>query len=111
MNDKMQSAKRMVEIVRTDPDLEKLIMKNPAEGMEKALQKTAEDPKIAGWEGDRVVFRIAVCILGVLALATALAAIAFGLQELTVPEVLVSLGSASVGALVGLFAPSPVSKE
>jgi hypothetical protein len=46
-----------------------------------------------------------------IALSTAAAAVVFGLQEKTIPEVLVALGSASVGSMVGLFAPSPVSKD
>jgi len=111
MEDKMRVASRMVEMVRTSPDLEKLLKANPIEGMATVRAKAEEAEKDYDKVRDRALYRIAICVLSTIAVATAAAAIVFGLQEKTIPEVLVALGSASVGALVGLFAPSPVSKE
>jgi uncharacterized integral membrane protein len=60
---------------------------------------------------DRVIYRFIVFVLGALALLVAIVAstLVFLRPEAEVPDVLVSLGSAAVGALAGLLAPSPVS--
>jgi len=49
-------------------------------------------------------------VLGALALITAIGSVALVALGKTTPEALVSRDSAAVGALVGLFAPSPTSK-
>jgi hypothetical protein len=46
-------------------------------------------------------------VLGALALIAAIGSIVLVSLGNDTPEVLVALGSAAVGALVGLFAPSP----
>lgn len=74
------------------------------------LQETANTVEQASWQGDRVLFRVAVGVLGALALIAALGSIVLVAVGKDTPEFLVSIGSAAVGALVGLFAPSPTSK-
>jgi hypothetical protein len=111
MEDKLRVASRMVDLVKSSPDLEKLLKANPVEGMVAVRAKAEEAEKDYDKVRDRALYRIAITVLSLIALSTAAAAIVFGLEEKTIPEVLVALGSASVGALVGLFAPSPVSKE
>ena len=61
----------------------------------------------SGYTGDRLIYRIAVLVLGLLSLTAAFGTIVLVLGGRTTPEVLIALGSAAVGALVGLFAPSP----
>ena len=46
-------------------------------------------------------------VLGALALLAALGSIGLTAVGEATPDVLIALGSAAVGALVGLFAPSP----
>ncbi len=111
MDEKMRVAKRMVEIVRTEPDIAKLLKENPIEGIVAVSAKAEKVEEGYDRQKDHILYRISICVLGVIALGTAASAIVFGLQEKTIPEVLVALGSASVGSLVGLFAPSPVGKD
>ena len=111
MDEKMRVAKRMVEIVRTEPDIAKLLKENPIEGIAAVSAKAEKVEEGYDREKDKLLYRLALGILGLIALSTAAAAVVFGLQEKTIPEVLVALGSASVGSLVGLFAPSPVGKD
>lgn len=74
------------------------------------IQEAADQAEAASWQGDRVLYRVAVGVLGSLALLAAVGAIVLVALGKTTPESLVAIGSASVGALVGLFAPSPTNK-
>jgi hypothetical protein len=83
--------------LKNDPD--------PRAALQAAGAKAAE--QLPAYFQDKLLYRIAVIVLGSLALIAALGSIMLVLQGKTTPEVLVALGSAAVGALVGLFAPSP----
>ena len=74
------------------------------------IQEAADAADQATWTKDRWLYRVAVSVLGLLALITAIGAIVLVSLSKETPEVLVALGSAAVGALVGLFAPSPTAK-
>lgn len=75
------------------------------------IQEAANTVEQGAWTTDKWLYRVAVGVLGGLALIAAIGAIVLVALGKTTPEVLVSLGSAAVGALVGLFAPSPTSKS
>jgi len=70
----------------------------------KAVEKTYIEK--AYWS-DRLIYRIAIGVLGSLALVAAIGSIVLVIKDKTTPEVLIALGSAAVGALVGLFATPP----
>lgn len=53
------------------------------------------------------IFRLVVLILGMSALASLAGAIILASQDRPTPELLVALGSAAIGGLAGLLAPSP----
>jgi hypothetical protein len=53
------------------------------------------------------IYRIVVSVLGIAVILSALGAIILVFVDKQTPEVLIALGSASVGALAGLLAPSP----
>jgi hypothetical protein len=74
------------------------------------LKEVAKIADERGWTEDKLLYRIAVIVLGLLTLIAALGSIVLVAVGKTTPEVLVALGSAAVGALVGLFAPSPSGK-
>lgn len=74
------------------------------------IQEAVNTVEQASWTTDKWLYRFAVSVLGSLTLITAIGAIVLVSFGITTPEVLVSIGSAAVGALVGLFAPSPTSK-
>ena len=63
----------------------------------------------AAFYNDRKIYRVAVYVLGALAIIAAIGAIFLTLYDSEIPESVVALGSASVGALVGLFADKPTS--
>lgn len=67
--------------------------------------------EVEPWTGDKLLYRIAITTLSLLALIAALAAVFMTQGDETVPESLVALGSAAAGALVGLFAKPPSSSE
>lgn len=58
-------------------------------------------------QSDPWIYRIVVSVLGLVVLAAVIGAIVLGFQWITIPETLTALGSAAVGALAGLLAPSP----
>jgi hypothetical protein len=92
--------------LKTEPDTIKVVQEaaNTAEA--------AAEQAVRQWGGDKWLYRIALGTLAILALSTAIGAVilvAIGGKD--TPQVLVSLGSAAVGALVGIFAPSPLGRS
>lgn len=65
-------------------------------------QQTYDTNKPA-YIGDRRFYRIVVWFLGIVAVAAAGGTILLGLMRPEVPDALVALGSASIGALAGLI--------
>ncbi len=60
-------------------------------------------PKVPAYLGDRVFYRLVLLFLGLIALASVAAAFYFPVHDKEIPEVLIALGSAAVGALVSLL--------
>lgn len=93
------SVKELALKVKANPELADMLKRDPAAALE-TLATPAPIP-------DTLVYRITVGSLGTAVLITLIGAIvlvAFGKQT---PEILVAIGSAAVGALAGLLAPSP----
>jgi hypothetical protein len=106
MKGRTRSAEQMVQLFSQDPALLNRLKTDPIPVLqETAARAEAETEPV--YPGDRLLYRIAVSVLGALTLTAALGSIALVLAGKTVPEVLVALGSTAAGALVGLFAPSP----
>lgn len=59
---------------------------------------------------DTWIYRIVVGALGLAVLIALVGAIALTVNSKSVPDVLTALGSAALGALAGLLAPSPTSR-
>ena len=105
MEAQKSSADEMVRLVMEDPRRLEALKVNPLPELEKLR---ADAVKAApAYTSDRILYRIAVGVLGALALIAAIGSIVLVSLGNDTPEVLVALGSAAVGALVGLFAPSP----
>lgn len=104
-----RSADQLVKLVIEDPVRLEALKANPLPELEKLR---AEAVKIVppAYVGDKLLYRIAIVVLGLLALIAAVGSVILVLGGKTTPEVLIALGSAAVGALVGLFAPSPTGK-
>lgn len=56
------------------------------------------------------LYRIVVAVLGLTVVATIVGAIVLTLSGQSTPEVIVALGSAAIGGLAGLLAPSPLNR-
>jgi len=62
-------------------------------------------------QSDRWIFRLVVAFLGVAVLLTIILGFYLSIKTAaTIPEGLIALGSAAVGALAGLLAPSPMGR-
>jgi hypothetical protein len=93
--------------LETDPALAEEIRNDPAG----VIAKLAASPL----ETDVWIYRLVVGALGLTVLMAVggsiyLATIGDGSEGRKVPEVIVAIGSAAVGALAGLLAPSPTRK-
>lgn len=85
---------------RENPELEAMLKKDPV----KALETFALANPL---RTDKVLYRMVVGSLGAAVLISLIGAIVLVAFGKTTPEVLVAIGSAAVGALAGLLAPSP----
>lgn len=111
MTEQMRSADRMVKMFNDDSTLLARLQTDldPIPVLQETAAKAKREDDRA-YFGDTLLYRIAVVVLGLLALIAAVGSIGLVVADKTTPEVLVALGSAAVGALVGLFAPSPTGK-
>jgi hypothetical protein len=62
-------------------------------------------------ESDTWIYRAVVVFLGSALVIASVGAVFLAAKSIEAPEVLIALGSAAVGALAGLLAPSPVRKS
>jgi hypothetical protein len=88
---------QLASAVKKDPQLE-ADLKNDPGGTLAGL--TSQVP-------DTWVYRSVVWFLGIIALTTAVGALILASEKNTPPEGVIALGSAAVGALAGLLAPTP----
>jgi hypothetical protein len=62
-------------------------------------------------QSDRWIYRLVVAFLGLAVLFTIIGGFILSFKTaVTIPEGLIALGSAAVGALAGLLAPSPMTR-
>ena len=68
--------------------------------------------QLPAYLGDRWIYRTVVAVLGLVVLTTVgggiyLAAPSSGSEAVSIPDAIVAIGSAALGALAGLLAPAP----
>jgi hypothetical protein len=106
MSEKTRSADIMLDLIdKMTPD-----ERNDPQKIKKAGDAAKKTADKLNYTNDILIYRIAIGVLGSLSIIAAIGSIILVSLDKTTPEVLVALGSAAVGALVGLFAPSPVNK-
>lgn len=102
-----RSADVLVENVLRDADAREALKTDP----EGTLKNAATAAKLQlPLQTDRVVYRMVVLFLGVTVVGVVLGAIALtwiGKPNDKLPDILTALGSAAVGALAGMLAPTP----
>ena len=98
MAQRVETVADLADLVREDPALAREIQSRPAE----AIAELA-----APLERDVWIYRIVVSALSLVAVLSIVGAIvvAVGTNDTQVPDAVVALGSAAVGALAGLLAP------
>ena len=100
---KVDSVRELVTMIAKDKSLEEEIRKDPA----KAIAKITESPL----KTDKWIYRIVVSALGLAVLLAVSGGIYLAAKpDTAIPDILVAIGSAAVGALAGLLAPTPGSK-
>ncbi|HTG33927.1 MAG TPA: hypothetical protein VLB76_13440 [Thermoanaerobaculia bacterium] len=93
---------------RTVSELATKVANDPALEAEMKQDPAGTLARIATPIPDTFVYRVVVSSLGLAILISLLGAIAlWWIGKTTIPELLTAIGSAAVGALAGLLAPSP----
>ncbi len=59
---------------------------------------------------DKWLYRMVVVVLGLTVVSSVVGTIALAMAGQPTPEVIVALGSAAIGGLAGLLAPSPINR-
>lgn len=59
---------------------------------------------------DKWLYRMVVAMLGLTVVSSVVGTIALAMAGQSTPEVIVALGSAAIGGLAGLLAPSPMTR-
>jgi len=95
---KSYSAAELAVRVANEPELEAEFKKNPASALAAIAAPLATD----AW-----IYRIVVIALGLTVVLAVLGAVVLAALKTEPPQILIALGSAAVGALAGLLAPSP----
>lgn len=113
MVNEVRSADQLARNILETPGVMQELQSKPAETLFKLTAQAKEQvPRVL--EQDKVVYRIVVGALGFVVIAVVLGVIALSFKAtgttVTVPDVLTALGSAAIGALAGILAPSPGAK-
>jgi len=102
METRISSVSELAVRVARDPELATKIKENPAQ----AIAGLA----VPGIPNDVWLYRMVIAFLGLAVLAGLIGAIMLAMAGKSIPDVLTALGSAAIGALAGLLAPSPAGK-
>jgi hypothetical protein len=106
MSEDLRSADFAVNSILSDPIKMEALKTAPEQVLRTAASEAKE--QVSALQTDRWVYRLVVIFLGVVATTVVCGSIAFALLKgADLPSGLVALGSAAVGALAGLLAPSP----
>src|SRR5436190_2125995 len=107
--DSAEQYESLADLATRDPTVLNQFQANPVV----ALKTAATGVRAAGTplDTDPWIYRVVVVALGLIAFVAAVGGILLVSGDRTVPEILIALGSASVGAIAGLLAPSPASQR
>ena len=106
-----RSANVLVQRALSDPAILQQIQANPQAELPRLAQSVlAEMP--SPLQADNWIYRIVVGALGLAVLLSVVGAIFLSAQKITpIPDMLTAIGSAAVGALAGLLAPTPSPRQ
>ena len=110
--DTIRSAIALANRIVSNPELIERVKESPQTELPKLAQEVVTEMP-SPLKTDRWIYRIVVLSLGTTILLVVAGAVLLALihgAQVKMPEVLTALGSAAVGALAGLLAPSPTSR-
>ncbi len=112
MSEHMRSADVLVDLLLNIPGLLEQVKSVPDSTLRQAAEIVTRNLPPPAFVSDRWTYRIVVGALGIVCTvaisgAIYLAATHEGVGPPNIPDVLTALGSAAIGALAGLLAPSP----
>lgn len=112
MSEIPRSAEYLVDLVVNVPGLLKQVSEHPEETLRELAAQTTKRLPPPPTVTDVWIYRVVVCSLGIVVIIAVIGAIylSSGTAGKAPPDVLTALGSAAIGALAGLLAPSPVGK-
>lgn len=111
-NQKPRSADVLVNTAIETPGVMDQLKAHPEETLKKLAEQSTQ--QIPAFVPDNWIYRIVVGSLGFVCIAVVIGAIILsviaGGEKTDIPDILTALGSAAIGALAGILAPSPSSK-
>lgn len=107
----IRSADELVRRVTQDHQLSEQIKIDPAATLRTLANQVVRDIPPVPLQSDAVIYRIVVSVLGAAVVVALVGAVVLSVMNLKIPETLTALGSAAVGALAGLLAPSPTQRK
>lgn len=99
---RVQSASELAVKVAQDPNLQQEIKADPVNAIANL---------VAPLQSDVWIYRMVVAALGLTVLVAMVGSIVLGFRNMPFPDAGLALGSAAVGALAGLLAPSPNNRQ
>lgn len=114
MSEIPRSADLLVQRIMDTPGVIEELKANPKDTLEKVAKLVTRELPTPALVADRWIYRIVVCSLGIVVILAVLGAIYLSAATpegtvIRIPDVLTALGSAAIGALAGLLAPSPTT--
>ena len=112
MAEELRSADVLVSKALADPDLLERIKSNPHAELPKLAQEAIHEVPVP-LRTDKWIYRVVVLSLGltVLSVVTGTIFLTYMRCGEKIPDLLTAIGSAAVGAMAGLLAPSPVPQK
>jgi hypothetical protein len=114
MSEIQRSADLLVQRILDTPGTIEELKNNPKDTLEKVAKLVTKELPTPALVADKWIYRIVVGSLGIVVLIAVIGAIYLSARTpegtaIKIPDVLTALGSAAIGALAGLLAPSPAS--
>ena len=101
-----RSADYLVNLVLSTPALKQDVQSHPDDTLRQLAEQVTKELPPSAWAGDKWIFRM---VIGALSAVAIIAMIAAMRTTGAVPDVITALGSAAIGALAGILAPSPAN--
>jgi anti-sigma-K factor RskA len=105
-----RSAALMTALLKNIPGLMDQAKTNPAV-LDKIEQEVTKHLPTPAFIGDKMIYRTVVIALAGVALLAVIGALMLAIWKETVPDMVTALGSAAIGAMAGLLAPSPTVRS